>query len=357
MSESFEIASARGGYKVEIARGLFKGALGDSNAIVICDDRFEPQARAAGARFVSLKAGESTKSLDAMSGVIERLRDMGANRKTHLIAVGGGVVQDVATFVAGVYMRGLSWTYLPTTLLGMADSCIGGKSSINVGKYKNLVGSFHPPVAVLVDPEFLEGLPPLQRAAGLCEAGKICFVRGPAPFAAYLDAAPSTETSIAGFQRILVLSLRTKKWFIEIDEFDQAERQMLNFGHTFGHALEGASNFGISHGLAVGLGMVAAIHFGRASGFDYARSPHVAALRAHVGDLLEAAPELGALLAGVSVAEAMRCFESDKKHETDRYAVIVPNGQGIVERLMLPKGPEIRDRVEYALTATIQEFI
>lgn len=356
MSESFEIASARGGYKVEIAEGLFKRALADPQAILICDDRFEPQARAAGVRFVSLRADELTKSLDAISGVIERLRDMGANRKTHLVAVGGGVVQDVATFVAGVYMRGLSWTYLPTTLLGMADSCIGGKSSINVGKYKNIVGSFHPPVAVLVDPDFLEGLPPRQRAAGLCEAGKICFVRGPESFAAYLDEAPSTRTSIAGFQRILVLSLRAKKWFIEIDEFDQAERQLLNFGHTFGHALEGASNFGISHGLAVGLGMAAAIHFGRASGLDYTRSPHVSALRTHIGDLLEAAPEMSAVLADVSIPEAMRHFESDKKHDTERYAVIVPNSQGIVERMMLPKGHEMRDRVEHALTATIHEF-
>lgn len=357
MSESFEIASARGGYRVEIGGGLFEAALQGPDIILICDDRFEPQATAAGVRFVSLKADETTKSLDAMGEVIERLRDLGANRKTHLVAVGGGVVQDVATFVAGVYMRGLAWTYLPTTLLGMADSCIGGKSSINVGKYKNIVGSFHPPKAVLVDPAFLEQLPALQRAAGLCEAAKICFVRGPESFAAYLAETPSTETSIAGFQRILDLSLRTKKWFIEVDEFDQAERQLLNFGHTFGHALEGASDFGVSHGLAVGLGMVAAMHFGRASGFDYAAHPHVAALRDHVGDLLQAAPDVGAALAGVSITEAMRHFESDKKHETERYAVIVPDADGMVARLMLPKGPDTRARIEHALSATLQEFI
>ncbi len=168
--------------------------------------------------------------------------------------------------MASVYMRGLQWAYIPTTLLAMCDSCIGGKSSINVGPYKNLVGTFHPPAAIMIDPGLVSTLSLEQTVSGLVEACKICYCRGTAAFQEYLDLKPSPSMTEGQIEQAVLLSLSSKKWFIEIDEFDRAQRLLLNFGHTFGHAIEGASHFRISHGIAVGVGMLCAIRLGELDG-------------------------------------------------------------------------------------------
>ena len=121
---------------------------------------------------IFIEATEMEKSLDRAPALIERMRAGGVNRRTLLVAVGGGVIQDISAFVASVYMRGLTWSYVPTTVLAMVDSCIGGKSSINVGPYKNLVGTFHPPQQIHIDPALAETLPRDQFASGLIEAAK-----------------------------------------------------------------------------------------------------------------------------------------------------------------------------------------
>ncbi|WP_448629983.1 3-dehydroquinate synthase [Cellulomonas soli] len=183
------------------------------------------------------------------------MREAGVRRGDHVVAVGGGVIQDLATFVTDVYMRGLPWSYVPTTLMAMADSCIGGKSSINVGDVKNLVGGIYPPSAVVVDPDFLASLSATARAAGFSEAAKIAFCRGPETFDGYLAAYDGFEGDP---DALIDLVLRAKRWFVEIDEHDRKERRLLNFGHTFGHALEVAVDHRISHGLAVAFGVLCA---------------------------------------------------------------------------------------------------
>ena len=191
MSVSFEIHSSTGSYDVTIASGLFDASTdGMSHSTLIADEFFEPRLQAGKAIF--LPASEEQKSLDRAPALIEQLRGAGANRATHLVAVGGGVVQDISAFVASVYMRGLAWSYVPTTVLAMVDSCIGGKSSINVGPYKNLVGTFHPPQHIYVDPALAETLPRAQFASGLIEAAKnLLLPRSrclqPLPFAPALD--------------------------------------------------------------------------------------------------------------------------------------------------------------------------
>ena len=211
------------------------------------------------------------------------MRELGANRATHLIAIGGGVIQDIVTFCASVYMRGLRWTYMPTTFLSMADSCIGGKSSINVMGYKNLVGNFYPPSQVLIDVDFVDTLDAEKVVGGLFEAAKICYARSYGEFAAYLAEHPASKMSLDVAHVVIVRALRTKKWFIEIDEFDKKERLLLNFGHTFGHAIEAGGDFSVPHGIAVGLGMLVAIKY---AGLRQWLSPggeeHTAALAAHI---------------------------------------------------------------------------
>ena len=161
-------------------------------------------------------------------------------------------------------MRGIKWNYIPTTFLGMTDSCLGGKSSINVSKYKNLIGNFHPPYQIEIIPEFIKTLPKVELFAGLAESAKICFCRGDKFFNVYLSLSNyflKKDLHNEDICNLLYHTLKIKKWFIEKDEFDKAERKLLNYGHTWGHALETATNFSIPHGLAVAIGMMASISF------------------------------------------------------------------------------------------------
>jgi 3-dehydroquinate synthase len=351
---SFTVAASTGDYRVAIEQGLSRRLLGEDlqvgagDRVFLVDDCLRTPFLEAGLDPILVVADEPAKSLDRMTEIVVQLRERRATRRTTLVAVGGGVVQDIAAFAASVYMRGIDWVYVPTTLLSMTDSCIGGKSSINVGPYKNIVGTFHPPVEVLIDPGYAATLNDEQRAAGLCEAAKICLCRSGEAFDAYLADCPAVSSAPDVLVAVVDRSLRAKKWFIEVDEFDRNERLLLNFGHTFGHAIEAATGFAVSHGIAVGLGMEAAFHLGAAMGRDYAGTPRLQSFRAHLDELLASVDGLGAALHTGSVPALMDAFESDKKHGRDRYAVILPRQDGAIERLMLARDADTRALVEGA---------
>ena len=247
--------------------------------------------------FISQEAVESAKNLETVACLVEQLRENGSTRQTHVVAIGGGIVQDLTTFSASCYMRGIRWIYCPTTLLSMVDSCIGGKSSINVGSYKNLAGNFYPPEEVIIDTRFCNTLTGEQMAEGLCEAAKICYAESDDCFNTYLALTEGVPKS--QFDRRLASliqhSLLTKKRFIEEDEFDQGVRLVLNFGHTFGHAIEGASSYAISHGIGVGLGMLAAEYCSLQLGYLETGLTNVASLTSHVRDLLRSDGRHGVL--------------------------------------------------------------
>jgi len=320
----FEIASSASRYKVMIAPGAMDEALAaPGERVVIADAFLGERLEAAGIDPIVIHADERAKSLDQMAGLIGAMRDRGTTRGSKVIAIGGGVVQDAASFAASVYMRGIEWAYIPTTLLAMADSCIGGKSSINVGRYKNIVGTIHPPTEVIIDPDLAGTLSPEQVAAGLCEAAKIALCRGAEALERYFAIAPTAQASTATLTEVIALSLQAKKWFIEIDEFDRGERLLLNFGHTFGHAIEAESRFAISHGIGVGLGMLAAFHFGEALGRDYRGTPDINQFRRHIRELSKSSHDLSAVLGCLSLAGLLDAFRSDKKHSADAFALIV----------------------------------
>jgi 3-dehydroquinate synthase len=360
MSESFDIVASTGSYTVHIEPGAFATRLADwQQDVVIADDFFRTSTSTVGTLGDALyyPAHETVKSLDAAPELIERIRQRGANRQTQFVAIGGGVIQDLVAFAASIYMRGVRWIYVPTTILGMVDSCIGGKSSINVGAYKNLVGTYHPPETVFIDPELARTLPLDQQASGIIEAAKICFCRGPESFRAYLDthAHPGMDTTELG--RLISHSLRAKKWFIEIDEFDQKERLLLNFGHTFGHAIEGASHYSISHGIAVGLGILCAVAFARQSGNDvYAGAPMVGELESHLKSLISAVPELRQHLCALPIDEVLERFESDKKHKQDSYVLILVEPTGEVVLNKVAKSPESKARIERAIRSVVEGY-
>ena len=357
MPASFDVACSTGNYRVEIRSGLLADVLfGIGDSLVLCDERFSPQFADTKFKFLPVRAEETTKSLESIPGFITQMRQLGTTRNTHLLAMGGGIVQDIAAFCASVFMRGMPWSYLPTTLLGMADSCIGGKSSINVGEYKNLVGTFYPPTAVLIDPVFTRTLSTEQIVEGLCEAVKICFCRSPEAFDQYISYLPSPTMTETALEKVVTVSLESKRWFIQEDEFDRGPRLLLNFGHTFGHALEGASHFGVTHGTAVGFGVICAIAFGEALGRKYDDLPRVQAFKSHVTELLAAVPDLPRQLGQTTVDQCCERFLADKKHGADFFSFIIVNEGGHVERIQRPKDQASIELVKAAYQRTFKVF-
>lgn len=325
------VSSSSGAYRVTVADQGIETLLGDdAGAIVIIDRRFAAEPAFDGRRLVSVVADEQHKTLAGVERLLVGLREVGATRSDRLVAVGGGVVQDVATLAAQLYMRGLAWSYAPTTLLGMVDSCIGGKSSINAGSFKNLVGSFYPPDRIVVDPEFLRTLPDTALAGGLAEATKISYCRGPSVFERYLQ----LEAAFGDAPGPLIYhSLNTKRWFIETDEFDTGPRRLLNFGHTFGHALEAATGYAVEHGIGVAIGMIAAERFGVVTGYGVAD----ARLSEHAALLARRDPGLQRAAAQLDYEAFERAFAADKKHGRDGFHVILPDQSGSVAEVVVPR--------------------
>ena len=348
MSKSFEISSSTGNYSVTIGAGILAKSLTDSHdAMLLCDTMFLDRLNDQPYPTIGFQASEEQKTLTGVAEIIAGMREAGASRSTMLWAIGGGVIQDVATLSAALYMRGLTWRYVPTTLLAMVDSCIGGKSAINVGHYKNLVGNFYPPSGIVIDTDFVSTLDQSQQAAGLCEAAKICFARGDTQFQRFLFLADPEGEQTRDWAAIIQESLLCKKWFVETDEFDQNERLLLNFGHTFGHAIEGASEYRVPHGLAVGLGILAADALAKFLG-NYQQSPgRVQSLLDYLRHVLSKCA-LDDTLHGISAENALRCFESDKKHRRDTYAVILPDASGMLTRVFLDKSTASRTIIKLA---------
>lgn len=307
----------------------------------------------AGLPVIWIEASEEAKALQETLPLFVALKQAGLGRSSRIAAIGGGVVQDIATFVASLFMRGISWSYVPTTFLGMADSCLGGKSSINVGPYKNLVGNFHPPSRIDILPVFARTLPAVELAGGAAEAAKIAFCRGASAFATYEQLAAPVLSGAWQEQQLAELlhsTLAVKQWFIETDEFDQAERRLLNFGHTWGHALEAATSFAVPHGLAVAIGMLASICFTE-------RQPIYARLWQHCLALLRPALEPQQLQI-FDAERFIKAFQADKKHSPGHYHLIVPSSaepEGLgVREIQLPADQASLDAVLAAIQQAIE---
>ena len=206
-------------------------------------------------KHIGINATEPQKSYQEVEPVISELIKKGFRKNHRLIAVGGGITQDVTAFIASILYRGVQWYFFPTTLLAQGDSCIGSKTSINFGKFKNQVGGFYPPNKIYVDPKFLESLPNKELQSGLGEMAHYYVVASKEDFERYkndYEGALADKVILGG---IIARSLEIKKSYIEIDEYDKNERQVFNYGHSFGHAIESLTNYGIPHGIAISFGM------------------------------------------------------------------------------------------------------
>jgi 3-dehydroquinate synthase len=204
---------------------------------------------------VFLESSEQAKSYKRIGPVLEQLIQGGFRKNNKIVAIGGGITQDIATFIAANLYRGVEWHFFPTTLLAQADSCIGGKSSLNFGPYKNLLGSFYPPWKIFIDLGFNQSLPRKELVSGLGEMTHFFFLSSKEDFELIRDSYQAAFQDKEVLEKLIHRSLSIKKQTIEIDEFDRKERQIFNYGHSFGHAIESVTNYRIPHGIAVSYGM------------------------------------------------------------------------------------------------------
>lgn len=263
MSETLTIQSHKGPYTVHFV----EDGLEQLDAKVPADVHFIVDRRVADLYETKMKnvlghrsvlritATEENKSLDKFPAYVEHLVSKGLRRDHTLVAIGGGITQDITCFLAATMLRGVDWHFVPTTLLAQADSCIGSKSSINAGSAKNILGTFTPPKKITLSTRFLDTLDPRDVRSGVGEMIKVHVIDGPGSFDRIANDFEALFTDSNAMVGAIRRSLEVKRGYIETDEFDQGPRNVFNYGHSFGHAIEAATSFAIPHGIAVTIGM------------------------------------------------------------------------------------------------------
>ncbi|WP_407308254.1 3-dehydroquinate synthase [Desulfosporosinus sp. SB140] len=268
-------------------------------------------------------AGETEKSLERLSQLTTAALRYGADRKTLVVALGGGVIGDLAGFFASVFMRGIRLIQVPTTLLAQVDSSIGGKVAVNHPAGKNILGAFHPPQAVWTDFTTLESLPWIEVENGLAESIKHALI-------ADSDLFDFFETQVDGIKRrdpsiwrmMVTRSSSVKVRIVSQDEREQGIRGLLNLGHSFGHALETQMNYrGVTHGQGVSIGIVAAAHLANAKGLiTLDEVEKIEQLLQHYG--------LPTTISGQDPQALLQRMQADKKNQGGRKILILPQGIG-----------------------------
>ena len=272
--------------------------------------------------FLSFPAGEGSKNMVTLEKVLCGLMENGITKGDLIVALGGGVVGDLAGFAAAVYQRGMPFVQMPTTLLCAADASVGGKTAVDLPGGKNMVGAFHQPALVLCDTEILERLPEDILRQGMAEVVKYAVLRG--------TGLPEMILSGAWRHRMEEMTaacVKIKREYVQADERDEGERQYLNLGHTFGHPIEVLSNYRVSHGEAVAMGLMMA-----ARAADMETEPLERLLSAC--GLKWECPYPAAELARVAL--------SDKKRRGDTVTLVLPHGIGDCELRKVPAGELLR---------------
>ncbi|MDQ4048716.1 MAG: bifunctional shikimate kinase/3-dehydroquinate synthase [Actinomycetota bacterium] len=320
-----------GSYPVFIGHGLIAGGFFHPDGVrrfVVTDANVAGMHRVAGEHTVAIGPGEERKTIATAESVLRALARAGAERGDLLAAVGGGVVGDLAGFCAAIYQRGMSHVQVSTTLVAQVDSAYGGKTGVDLPEGKNYAGVYHQPSAVVCDPAALETLPAEEHAAGYAEVLKTALIAGGPLWARVRSGGEVDEHTIVG-------CLRTKLATVAADERDGGRRQVLNLGHTVGHAVEAATGYArYRHGEAVAVGLLAAL---RLSGKD--------ALRREVAELLEARG-LPLSFSGASVDDVIAQTQRDKKRSGGRVPFVLVEAPGHVTPGRDVRPADLRSAVE-----------
>jgi 3-dehydroquinate synthase len=290
---------------------------------------------------LQVEASETQKSFENLGWIFSALLERGFRKDCELLAIGGGVIQDITCFVASVLLRGAKWHFIPTTLLAQCDSCIGSKSSINIGKFKNQIGNFYPPNGVALVTGILDTLPPDEFRSGMGEAIKLHLLSSEADFRHLQNQLKELPSNPALTGEIIWSSLRIKQRYIEADEFDRGVRNILNYGHTFGHAYESVTNYAIPHGIAVTLGMATATFFSEQLGLTPAG--HFAEVGTFLKPWYEPYQEKIKTLNVQQIAGAMKL---DKKNTSGTMNCILTRGFGRMEKMAVDPETQLRPLLE-----------
>ncbi len=350
------VRTAQSTYDVVVERGCVEsaGAHIRRRPLVVTSEpvwrhqgaRLERGLAATGFARVVMPDGEEHKRLATVEALAAKLVAAGADRSSLLVAFGGGVVSDVGGFLAAVYMRGLEVVHIPTTLLAQVDAAIGGKTGVNLAAGKNLIGAFHQPSLVLVDPAALDTLPEREYRAGLYEVIKCAVIASPSLFE--LLAARREEVlrrAPDAVEALITESIRIKAEVVSADERESDLRRVLNFGHTLGHALEAATSYQrLLHGEAVAFGMRAAALLAEKAGLL------ATADRAAIHSLLDAYGPIPAL-AGVHAEDLLARLGADKKTVAGKVHFVLPERIGKTRVVSGLDPALIRAAAEEALAA------
>lgn len=277
---------------------------------------------------ICIDSNESQKSYQNVEPIIEKLIENGFRKNHRLIAIGGGITQDCTAFMASVLYRGVSWIFYPTSLLAQGDSCIGSKTSINFANYKNLIGGFYPPNKILINPNFLNSLEFKELKSGLGEMLHYFIVSSKEDFDDFKLNYKNALTDKSVLSILIARSLEIKKKYIEIDEFDKNERQVFNYGHSFGHAIESITEYKIPHGIAVCFGMDISNYISVKLGFINEET------RNQIRELLEMIWE-GYSIENINAKDFIMALSKDKKNVGKRLGLILSKGFGKIFKKFL----------------------
>ncbi len=307
-------------YPVIIEPKAFSKFKFPKQAIIITDSKVKQVFKKSFKKFpvIDFKAGEASKHLNTIEKLSEELVALKADRSSSVIAFGGGVVGDMAGFTASVYMRGIPFYQVPTTLLAMVDASVGGKTGVDLKVGKNLVGTFTQPEAVIIDPTYLVDLPEDQFNNGMAEVIKHGVLDKSLFEWLEKNKQKINGRDIKTLQTLLVKNVQIKKAVVEKDEKEAGIRMLLNLGHTFGHAVEQLSNYTIPHGEAVAIGLVYAS--------NYTKMPE----QERLIDLLHYFNLPSHLEKPYSASAMAKAMLSDKKHRGSKIVLVLPNKIGQV---------------------------
>ena len=255
---SFSFSSSTVNYYFDAQFEQLQKLVPAEQTIILTDDNIfaRHKKKFKGWKTIVIKAGEAHKNQSTVDHIIEQLIETGADRKTTLIGIGGGVITDITGYVAGIFLRGISFGFVPTSILAMVDAAVGGKNGVDVGLYKNMVGLIRQPAFILFDYSFLKTLPREEWINGFAEIIKHAAIKDAAMFKILEEAKLSTfQKNSDDIAKLVKRNVLIKTKVVVNDEFESGERKLLNFGHTIGHAIENLYQIPHGHAISIGMGL------------------------------------------------------------------------------------------------------
>lgn len=355
MIKDLEIQSYRGVYTVEfvddsavtLSQTLKTGdqIIADQNVLSLY-----PRIAQALENFdvILIEAKEGTKSYEGVIPIIDEVLERGFTKKNRLIAIGGGITQDVTAFTASILLRGVDWIFFPTNLLAQCDSCIGSKTSINFRAYKNQLGGYFPPKKIYVDCKLLKSLQKKEIQSGLGEMMHYFLVTDEVSFEWMRERIDRALVESNILAEMVSKSLAIKKEMIELDEFDKGPRNVFNYGHSFGHALESTTEYCVPHGIAISYGMdlanLVSVNLGLVS----------TSFRNEVRSFL-AKVWIDTPLPEIDFEKFLRALSKDKKNEGSETKVILTKGYGEMFKSTLQLDRDTKRLIELFFSEKLYE--